>query len=186
VASSTTPGSFKREGRALRVSGVASATLLLSARHAARANWLWRKSAAARKAFFVFLLRVFAGRASLAAVARVARSCRSPRCQRSSLSSVSALNAEDGAPGRWGPKTKVGNKCTASQATVQRASPLVVAASLKSVVLSIMMLALAGPGRAEADWVPEVRRWSRVKAGLTRQNLTAGAWGRSGGVCSAA
>ena len=73
VASSTTPGSLKRERRALRVFGVASATPLLSARPAVRANRLWRKIAYARKAFFIFLLRVFAGRASLTATAHVDR-----------------------------------------------------------------------------------------------------------------
>jgi hypothetical protein len=67
------------------------------------------------------------------------------------MTSVSVLTAEEGAPGRWGPKTRVGNKCTASQVAVRRTSPLVVTARLKSNEHSVEILGLAGPGRAAAE-----------------------------------
>ena len=102
-------------------------------------------SVVARLAAFAFLLLFLWGRFSFAAAALDASAMSSPRCQRSTLASAFALTAEEGAPGRCGPKTRVGKRKTRYKAAVRRASPRMVAALRKRDVTVEVTRVMDGP-----------------------------------------
>ena len=155
---------------AFMVSSVAAATLRLLDNAAARENWFFRISCAARRAARCALLLRDRGRMALRALAASVSSW--PLFQSSRRVVTSVLTAIAEAPGFSGPRTKVGKRNRASQAASRRVVPQTSAALVSKSVITGSSWCMLSLGMLTDDWHPDVLRNKGVKSGWEQQNST--------------